>query len=78
MYKTASTQEQRHKDFFYPQETMGTTIMALKYDGGVIACADSSKYTSIQEPQLEESTPSTESQIKLITFTNTSLLLEVD
>ena len=42
MYKTASRQEQNHKDFFYPQETMGTTIMALKYDGGVIACADSS------------------------------------
>ena len=28
--------------FFYPTETMGTTIMALKYEGGVIACADSS------------------------------------
>lgn len=27
--------------FFYPNETMGTTIMALKYEGGVIACADS-------------------------------------
>jgi 20S proteasome alpha/beta subunit len=29
--------------FFYPKETMGTTIMAIKYEGGVIACADSSK-----------------------------------
>ena len=27
---------------FYPKETMGTTILALRYDGGVIACADSS------------------------------------
>ena len=25
---------------FYGKETMGTTIMAVKYDGGVIACAD--------------------------------------
>ena len=28
-------------DFFYQKETMGTTIMAVKYEGGVIACADS-------------------------------------
>ncbi len=28
--------------FFYQKETMGTTIMAIKYEGGVIACADSS------------------------------------
>jgi 20S proteasome alpha/beta subunit len=37
-----TTQETEHKSFFYPKETMGTTIMAIKYDGGVIACADSS------------------------------------
>ena len=60
MYKTASRQEQNHKDFFYPQETMGTTIMALKYDGGVIACADSSTSLTIQEPLPVESTPSIE------------------
>jgi len=28
---------------FYQKETMGTTIMAIKYDGGVIACADTRK-----------------------------------
>jgi 20S proteasome subunit beta 1 len=26
--------------FFYQKETMGTTVMAVKYDEGVIACAD--------------------------------------
>ena len=31
-------------NMFYQKETMGTTIMAVKYDGGVIACADSRKY----------------------------------
>jgi 20S proteasome alpha/beta subunit len=34
---------------------MGTTIMAIKYDGGVIACADSRKLTIIKEPLQEES-----------------------
>ncbi len=42
MYGAISHQEQASKDLFYPRETMGTTIMALKYQGGVIACADSS------------------------------------
>ena len=64
MYKTASRQEQHHKNFFYPTETMGTTIMAVKYDGGVIACADSSTNHITQEPLPVESTQSTESQIK--------------
>lgn len=64
MYKTHTTQEQKHKDFFYPKEDMGTTIMAIKYDGGVIACADSRKTNNTQEPQQEESTSSIESQIK--------------
>jgi 20S proteasome alpha/beta subunit len=41
MYDQMTTQEQEHKSFFYPKETMGTTIMAIKYDGGVIAVADS-------------------------------------
>jgi 20S proteasome alpha/beta subunit len=56
MYKAASRQERQNKDFFYPQETMGTTIMAIKYDGGVIACADSSTTFTIQEHPQEEST----------------------
>jgi|JI9StandDraft_1071089.scaffolds.fasta_scaffold13591_7 20S proteasome alpha/beta subunit len=42
MYGAISHQEQASKDLFYPRETMGTTVMALKYQGGVIACADSS------------------------------------
>lgn len=42
MYETMSTQELDNKSFFYPHETMGTTIMAIKYEGGVLACADSS------------------------------------
>jgi len=78
MYKTMTSQERQHKDFFYPQETMGTTIMALKYDGGVIACADSSTPSSTQELPLEESTPLIGSPIKLTTSTNISLLLEAD
>ncbi|MCB0370922.1 MAG: hypothetical protein KDD45_16240 [Bdellovibrionales bacterium] len=69
MYKT-SRQEQGHKDFFYPQETMGTTIMAIKYDGGVIACADSSTSLYTQEHPLEEFTPSTELQTKSIMCIN--------
>lgn len=44
MYNKATTQEVQHKDFFYPKETMGTTVMAIKYDRGVIACADSSNH----------------------------------
>lgn len=60
MYEPASTQERQHKDFFYPRETMGTTIMAIKYQGGVIACADSSTHQPIQGPRQEEPTPSTE------------------
>jgi 20S proteasome alpha/beta subunit len=43
---------------------MGTTIMAIKYDRGVIACADSSTTSTTQEPQQEESTLLTESQTK--------------
>ena len=66
MYTTHTTQEQRHKDFFYPREDMGTTIMAIKYDGGVIACADSRKSFNTQGLQLEESTLSIESQIRSI------------
>ena len=61
MYKTHTTQEQKHKDFFYPREDMGTTIMAIKYDGGVIACADTRKSHNTQEPQQEEYTLSIES-----------------
>jgi 20S proteasome alpha/beta subunit len=56
MYNKATTQEVQHKDFFYPKETMGTTIMAVKYDRGVIAVADSSNPHLIQELQQEEST----------------------
>lgn len=44
MYEEMTTQEMDNKSFFYPKETMGTTIMAVKYNGGVIACADSSKF----------------------------------
>ena len=72
MYKAVTNQEQQHKDFFYPKETMGTTIMAIKYDGGVIACADSRKHRLTQELQLEESTQSIESQIKSIMSINIS------
>ena len=78
MYKTMTSQERQHKDFFYPQETMGTTIMALKYDGGVIACADSSTPSPTQEPRQEESTPSTGSLTKSTTSTSTSSPLEAD
>jgi len=35
---------------------MGTTIMAVKYDGGVIACADSSIKKIMQEHLQEEFT----------------------
>ena len=42
MYGPTTSQDQQTKDFFYPKEDMGTTIMALRYDGGVIACADTS------------------------------------
>lgn len=34
--------ESEDNGFFYQKETMGTTIMACKYEGGVIVCADSS------------------------------------
>jgi 20S proteasome alpha/beta subunit len=47
---------------------MGTTILAVKYDGGVIACADSSIFSIIQEHRLVEATRLIESQIKLILF----------
>lgn len=33
--------ENTDTNMFYQKETMGTTIMSVKYDGGVIACADS-------------------------------------
>jgi hypothetical protein len=69
MYGQDTTQEIEHKSFFYPKETMGTTIMALKYDGGVIACADSSISFIIQEPPQVDLTLLTESLIKLILFT---------
>lgn len=64
MYTQATTQELQQKDFFYPKETMGTTIMAIKYDQGVIACADSSNPPLTQGPHPEESTLSTESLTK--------------
>ena len=51
---------------------MGTTIMAIKYDGGVIACADSSNLPSTQEPQPVESTQSIELPIKSTMSTNIS------
>jgi 20S proteasome alpha/beta subunit len=72
MYQPASRQERSHKNFFYPQETMGTTIIAVKYDGGVIACADSRKEHTIQAHQPEESTLSIESRTKSTMFTNIS------
>lgn len=76
MYKTHTTQEQKHKDFFYPKEDMGTTIMAIKYDGGVIACADTRKPSNTQEPQQEESMSSIESLIRSILFMTISSLSE--
>jgi len=33
---------------------MGTTIMAIKYDGGVIACADSRNLSIMKAPHQEE------------------------
>jgi hypothetical protein len=33
---------------------MGTTILAIKYDGGVIACADSRIFIFMQELHPEE------------------------
>lgn len=60
MYEPTNNQERQHKDFFYPKETMGTTIIAIKYQGGVLACADSSNSSSIQEHQQEVSILSTE------------------
>jgi hypothetical protein len=60
MYNKATTQEVQQKDFFYPKETMGTTVMAIKYDRGVIAVADSSKLNLTQELPQEESTLSIE------------------
>lgn len=73
MYNKATTQEVQHKDFFYPKETMGTTVIAVKYDRGVIACADSSKKYITQELRLEESMSSIEQQIKLTTYTSIQL-----
>lgn len=78
MYTQASRQELQQKDFFYPKETMGTTIMAIKYDKGVIACADSSNLTLTQEPPQVESTWSTEWQIRSTTSTSTSWCCEAD
>lgn len=72
MYAPSNNQERQHKDFFYPKETMGTTIIAVKYDGGVIACADSSNNLNMQEPLLEESTLSIELQTKSTTYMNIS------
>ncbi len=68
MYNKATTQEVQQKDFFYPKETMGTTVMAIKYDRGVIAVADSSKLNLTQELPQEESTLSIEQLIKLTMF----------
>ncbi len=48
MYGEATQQEMDQKSFFYPKETMGTTIVAIKYDGGVIACADSRTFPLTQ------------------------------
>jgi hypothetical protein len=31
MYQELSSQEMESKDFFYPKETMGTTVVAIKY-----------------------------------------------
>jgi 20S proteasome alpha/beta subunit len=64
MYGSTSTQERQHKDFFYPKETMGTTIMAIKYDQGVIACADSSTSPPTQEHPQVAATSLIESLIK--------------
>lgn len=78
MYAPSNNQERQHKDFFYPKETMGTTIIAVKYDGGVIACADSSNNLNMQEPLLEESTLSIELQTKSTTYMNISWHWEAD
>jgi len=78
MYGQSTTQEIQHKNFFYPKETMGTTIMAVKYDGGVIACADSSIFWLSKEHHQEEYTQSIELQIKLILYTIISQFWEVD
>lgn len=49
---------------FYQKETMGTTIMAVRYQGGVIACADSRNCLIIQAHHPEVSTLWTEWLIK--------------
>ncbi len=56
---------------------MGTTIMAVRYQGGVICCADSSIFNTIfkEHPQ-EESTLLIELQIRSIMFMNTSAFWE--
>ena len=72
MYSPATQQEQDHKGFFYPVEDMGTTIMAIKYDSGVIACADSRTTHITKALQQEDSTSLTELQIKLTLFTTQS------
>jgi hypothetical protein len=73
MYGQNTTQEIQHKSFFYPKETMGTTVLAVKYDGGVIACADSSTSFIIQGPLQVDLILWIELQIKLILSTIISL-----
>jgi len=78
MYGQSTSQEIEHKSFFYPKETMGTTILALKYDGGVIACADSRILCPTQELRLAAPTLSIELPTKLILSMTTSSFCEVD
>ena len=73
-----STQEKELKSFFYPKVTMGTTIMAIKYDGGVIACADSRTLSITKAPLREERTLSTESPTRSTSSTITSSSSEVE
>ncbi len=44
-------------NLFYQKETMGTTIMAIRYEGGVIACADSSTCSLTQKHHQAEFIP---------------------
>lgn len=42
-FKLFLNMQESDTSMFYQKETMGTTIMAVRYQGGVIACADSRK-----------------------------------
>lgn len=78
MYGEATSQEQESKGFFYPKETMGTTIVAIKYDGGVIACADTRTYLPTQAHPQAVSTLSTEWQTRSISSMTISSFSGVD